>query len=216
MDLEVWRRLVDPTKSPPSKMSLMIKVVCAEANPRFDSKPLGKAWDRVRSHIVLPILQRKCFHLHNGDYNQYVTLWLDTLRRLKDTHMRGPEGASIREMLQVNHANELARNRAFEAALDQVNASSDVHRVMQLLIELKQETYRAVGAHYELSCRFFNKSMGRGQAPREPSITRSSATEELGEWFQSIQGGDSTVLKGLPSYPDLPEQTTSKLAGEPL
>ena len=172
--------------------------------PRSNSKLLGNSWDRVRDSVVLPVLRRQYIHLRNADYEHHAKLWLDSLRALSARNMRGPEAASVREMLQINLTNELARHRAVNRALDEVNITTQVSRVVQLLIELRQEVYRAVAAYYELRDRFFDGSMGCGQAHCCPYLAHSKVTDDLAKWFKNLQGRNIAALKDLPRYPNFP------------
>lgn len=179
-----------------------------KATKQTRSKLLSKVWKRVRSTVVLPVVRRQYIHLRNGEYEHQVNKWLDALKKMAIKDMHGSEVASIKEMLQVKLVNERARHRAFKATVNEVNVTKDVPRVMQLLMDLRREVYRAVAATYELNNVLFKGAMlDQVQVYNyTPYLANVEARDAVDAWCQRLRKCNGKGLKALPRYPGFPQQ----------
>lgn len=203
------------TQAVPLKTSSKAKPKTQAGTKKTRSKLLSKAWKKVRSAVVLPVLRRQYIHLRNGEYEHHVNMWLDSLNRMIDKDMSGPEVASVKEMLQTKLIDERVRSRAFKAAINELNMSKDVPRAMRLLQDLRKEMYRVIGAQYELTQVLFKGAMLQKGHPRYgysyyPWRADTSARLKVEKFFVRLYKCNRQGLMALPRYPGLTEHLMSR------
>lgn len=204
-----------PNKQAASSKTLSkVKPNSQQTAKKTRSMILSRAWKKVRSAVVLPVARRQYIHLRNGEYEHHVNKWLESLDRMIEKDMRGPEVASVKEMLQIKLINERIRSRAFKNTLNEVNISRDVPRVVRLLKDLRKEMYRAIGAQYELTQVLFKGAMLQKGHPRYgfsyyPWLADAKSRDKVNKFFTGLDKSNYKALKALPTYPGVTQKLLS-------